>query len=210
MPLTEPAGQGNFSQLGEWTMTERAMRTEGWLGRRLVWGAAVALFVVPVGAKLLLLPGMLWDAADFVFAAVMLGGGAALYDRLSRRSGGIAYRLGACAALAAIFLLIWLNLAVGIIGDEDNPANLMFAVPIALAVGGAIAAGLRPNGMACAMVAAAVAEAMIVPVALIWRLGADSAIWPREVIALGAFFTGLWLAAAWLFRRAAGNAMPAA
>ena len=43
-----------------------------------------------------------------------------------RASGDTAYRLGAGAAIATAFLLIWVNVAVGFLGDEGNPANLMF------------------------------------------------------------------------------------
>ena len=40
----------------------------------------------------------------------------------------------------AAFLLIWINLAVGIIGSEDNPANLMYGAVLLL---GLVACGDR-------------------------------------------------------------------
>ena len=180
---------------------------DGGRGRAVVWAGAVALFLVPVTAKLLI-PSMLWDETDFIFAAVLIFGSAGVYHLLSRQPGGIAYRGGAALALAAIFLLLWLNGAVGIIGSENNPANLMFVGVIAIAIGGSFIARFRAAGMARAMTAAAAAEALIPLVELVARFGAaESPIWPREVIVLSLFFTTLWLGSAWLFRRAAERAM---
>ena len=38
-------------------------------------------------------------------------------------TGNSAYRAAVGVAIAAAFILVWMNLAVGIIGSEDNPAN---------------------------------------------------------------------------------------
>ena len=81
------------------------------------------------------------------------------------------------------------------IGSEDNPANLIYAAVIAVAVAAALLARFRPAGMAGAMVAAAVAQAAAFAVALGAELGFTG---PITV-----FFVALWLASAWLFRKAA-------
>jgi hypothetical protein len=44
----------------------------------------------------------------------------------------------------AAFILIWMNLAVGIIGSEDNPANLMYGGVLAVAIVGAFMVRFRP------------------------------------------------------------------
>ena len=55
------------------------------------------------------------------------------------------------------FLLTWMNLAVGIIGNEENPANLMFfAIPVVGMVG-ALTVRFESRGMAHALVATAIA-----------------------------------------------------
>lgn len=41
-------------------------------------------------------------------------------------SGRNFYRIGAAVALGAAFFEVWMNLAVGIVGSEDNPVNLGF------------------------------------------------------------------------------------
>ena len=43
-----------------------------------------------------------------------------------RMTGNSAYRTGGIA-VAAAFILVWMNLADGVIGTEDNPLNLLYA-----------------------------------------------------------------------------------
>ena len=93
-----------------------------------------------------------WDPADFAVAGGLLVGTGLLYEAAARRSGSVAYRAAAGVALAAAFLLVWLNLAVGIIGDEDNPANAMYIGVLAVGVVGALLARFRPRGMARALI----------------------------------------------------------
>ena len=47
-------------------------------------------------------------------------------------------------AIVAAFLLIWINLAVGINGSEDNPANLMYGGVLTVGVFDRILRGASP------------------------------------------------------------------
>ena len=96
----------------------------------------------------------------------------------------------------AAFALTWVSLAVGIINDLDDPANLMFFGVFATAGIGALVARFKAEGMARAMVMTAAAQILVGLVALVWGKGI-------EAIAFGAFLCTLWLASAWLFRQAA-------
>ena len=104
--------------------------------------------------------------------------------------------------LAALtgFLTIWVNLAVGMLGDEDGTINLVFAGVLFIATAGALIAGLRPRGMALAMLAAAIAQLAAVGVAL--AMGGYDA---RE-LTFTAMFGLPWLASAALFHKAAADA----
>ncbi|UPL49616.1 hypothetical protein [Hymenobacter sublimis] len=115
------------------------------------------------------------------------------------RSG--AYKLAVGVAVAASLLLVWGNLAVGFIGSEDNPANLLYAGVLAVGFIGAILAKLQPQGMAKAMFATALAQFAVPFVAMaIWRPELNlGVLW---VIVLNTIFAGLWVVAGWLFRRA--------
>ena len=112
------------------------------------------------------------------------------------------YRSAVAIALAGSLMLVWLSLGVGIIGADGDPANIMYFGVIAVGIVGAIVARLRPQGMARALFAMALAQALVAAIALIARLGLP---WsgPAEVVLLNAFFIAVFGAAALLFRRAA-------
>ena len=136
-----------------------------------------------------------WDAADFVIFGAMLVGAGGAFELAARRTGNKAYRAAVGVALATAFILIWMNLAVGIIGSEDNPANLMYGGVLAVWLIGAVIARFQPHGMARALVATAIAQALVAVIALIAGLG--------FTLMLTGIFAALWLGSAWLFRRAA-------
>jgi hypothetical protein len=107
-------------------------------------------------------------------------------------------------ALLKAFLLIWMNLAVGIIVGEGNPANLMYVGVLDVGLIGASVARFRPSGMAFALGAMALAQFAVGVIALSAGLGSTGANWPGVIYVLTAFFAALWLLSAWLFHRAAG------
>jgi len=154
-----------------------------------------------VVAGLLLLPAIAmqftsevnWSPGDFVFAAILIGGTALAYDIAVLTRPSHAYRGGVALALAASFLLIWINGAVGIIGNEDNPANLMFGGPLAIAFLGALLSRFRPRGMARTMATAGAAQIAVGVIALTMGV---------LIPFITLFFAALWLTSAVLFRRA--------
>lgn len=169
-----------------------------------------AIRVALATALILLLPFLamqftdevVWDLADFAVAGVLLFGAGLTYALLARKAGNIAYRAAVGVAVAAALVLVWMNLAVGIIGSEDNPANLMYIGVLAVGIIGALFARFQPHGMARALFATALAQALVAVIALIARLGYP---WsgPLELTLLNGFFVVLFAGSAWLFRRAA-------
>jgi hypothetical protein len=79
--------------------------------------------VLSVTAALLLVPlvamqfssEVAWTLADFIVAGVLIAGTGLLYVVLAGRAGGTR-RLLIGAALGAAFVLVWLELAVGLFG----------------------------------------------------------------------------------------------
>lgn len=179
------------------TMTQAARR-DWWRIAR--WSAAAALLCVPAVAMRFPGSGFDWSASDFVMMGALFAGVLGGYEFLAARAPSVAYRAAAVLTMLGLFLLIWLNLAVGIIGSENDNANLMFAGVIAIIVGGACIARFEAGGMSKALFAAAGAQALVGVVAVGGDLGLEGRSWPRDVIVLTSFFTGLWAVAGTLFR----------
>ena len=168
------------------------------------WGFLLALLCLPaIAMRVAPDGGVNWTASDFVFAAVMFGLVGTGFELAFRRAGSWAYRAAAVIAVLATFFLIWLNLAVGIIGNEDNPANLMFGGVLGIGLTGSLVARFGADGMSRTMALAAGAQAFVGTVALAGKLGEGSAAWPWDVADLTIFFTVAWGLAAVLFRKAA-------
>jgi len=94
---------------------------------------------------------------------------------------------------------VWVNLAVGMLGAEGDTPNLMFAAVLLLAIVGALAARLRPPGMARAMTMTG--NAQLLAVALAAALGDYRG---NELVLSGCFALP-WFASALLFRHAAAD-----
>ncbi len=176
-------------------------RRHGSRWRRARWAAAALLLLLPLVA-MQFTDELSWDATDFALAGALVIGVLLSYELAARKRGDTAYRAAVGVALAAASILVWVNGAVGIIGSENNDANLMYGGVLAVGVVGAGIARFQPHGMARALFATALAHASVAVIALIAGLGAPES-GPLEIVALNAFFVALFVGSALLFRRAA-------
>ncbi len=169
--------------------------------------------IVLVTAFILMLPlvamqftdEVVWDLFDFIVIGGVLFGVGLAYELVARRSEKTVYRVAFGVGLAGAFLLLWVNGAVGIIGNEGQPANLMYGAVFAVGFIGSLMARFKPRPMARTLFAAALTQ-MLVPVIalLIWPPPATS--WAPGVFGvfvLSAFFAMLFVISALLFRKAA-------
>lgn len=168
----------------------------------LVACATAALLLVPLVA-MQSTEEVNWTLLDFAVAGCLLFGSGLAYGLIARSTTRIAGRAAACVAVAAALMLVWVNLAVGIIGSENNPANLMYAGVIAIEAIGFAIARLRPRGMAYALSATALAQTLVTVIALAAGLGATEPPGRLGILVLNGPFVALFAASAWLFRRAA-------
>lgn len=162
--------------------------------RIAAWTAAALVLLVPLIA-MQFTDEVAWDVADFaIFGALMLGAGIA-FELAAKKTGNAAYRTGVGLALAAAFLIIWVNGAVGIIGNESNNANMMYYGVLAVGFIGALIARFEPRGMARAMIATAGAQVLVFGIALVAGWGFTGLI--------TFFFLAFWVGSARLFQKAA-------
>ena len=143
-----------------------------------------------------------WTVGDFAFAGAMLVGSGILYE-LAARVGNLAYQAAVVLALAASVLIMWTTGAVGIIGSETNPGNLVFVGLVPLAIVGAIIARGRAAQMAWAMSVVAIGQILVPVVAFASIANPKSDVLQPEVFIAAAFLAALWFASAWFFRKAA-------
>ena len=102
-----------------------------------------------------------------------------------------------------------MNLTVGLMVTEDNPTNLMYGGVLAVGIIGAIIARFQPHGMARALFATALAQALVAVIALIAGMHQAPYSSVGEILGLNGFFVVLFLGSAWLFRNAARERTPA-
>jgi len=141
-----------------------------------------------------------WSLFDFAFAGALLLGTGLLYELATRRAGHVAHRAAVSVALLAALLLVWINGAVGMIGSEGNPANLMYLGVLAVGLIGAWIARLEPGGMSRALFATALAQALVPVIALVAGSG--------PTLLADAFFVALWVVSAVLFRHSSVVSSP--
>ena len=144
-----------------------------------------------------------WDIVDFAVLGAMLLGVALIYALAKRKANNATYKFALGIALLTAFLLMWVNGAVGLIGSENNDANMMYFGVLGVGFVGALIARLQPRGMSLALYATAVSQVAVAAIAIFTGAGSTASMWPQDVLFLTGFFVALWLLSAWLFRRAA-------
>lgn len=182
---------------------------------------SLAVLAVVTGFLLLIpLMGMqfsdevVWTPSDFIVAGTLLFGTGFMYllatQILAPRMGDyIVYRFAVGFALLTGLFLLWANLAVGIIGTEDNPANLLYFGVIAIGLIGAFIAHFKPQGMAYTMFAMALAQALAATIALAGGMYQSPPSSVVEILGVNGFFIMLFVGSAMLFRYTARELAPA-
>lgn len=167
--------------------TTRVLRIAG-------WSLAAILLTLPAVA-MQFDSGVDWSAGDFVFAAIAFGIVGGLLELTARASASLAYRIGAAVALATAFLTIWITLAVGIIGAEDDPRNLAYFGVVGIGACSAVTALGNPRALARAMRATAGVQLLI---GLLHLTGTA-----QQAVMIDGFFAMTWFVSGALFARAA-------
>jgi hypothetical protein len=186
-------------------MTSNASEQGGAINLRVVgWGAAGLILLLPLVA-MRLTDEVNWTTSDFLFAGLLVGSVGLILELAVRQTSDRAYRRAVGCAVAAAFLTIWSNGAVGIVGSENNDANALFHLVPLMALLGSVVARFRSAGLARVMLAAAIVQLVVTVAVLAISWSERASIWPREFIYSAGGFGGLWLASAWLFRKAAAR-----
>jgi len=169
--------------------------------RQIVWIVVVALILMIPLVVMQVTEEVNWTEAvaySFILLAV-----AGTYElALALRTRNTSYRVAFGVGLGSAFLLGWVNGAVGIIGNEGQPANLLYGGVFAVGLIGSLMARFKPHGMARTLFAAALVQMLVPVIALIiWQ---SQISWGGAgmlgVFGLNAFFALLFVGSALLFR----------
>jgi hypothetical protein len=164
------------------------------------WTTATALLLLTPLVAMQFTDEVDWTVSDFVFAGGLLLSAGVTYE-LAARIGNLAYQAGVVVALGAGILIMWVTGAVGIIGSEENPGNLLYLGVVALAIAATVVAQGRAGRMVWAMAATAVATVLTPVIAYVGVAEPASDVLAPEVFIATGFFAAMWLVSAWLFHR---------
>lgn len=149
--------------------------------------------------------GWNWDTFDFVFMGVLIFSAAFTFEMVARLSSNKMYKGAVGITVVAALLLTWMNLAVGIIGNEDNPANAMYFLVIPVGFLGLIASQMKAKGLSVTtfLMSAIVMATPCVALA-VNRPSLDNLPGIFGVFFISAFYAALYLGAGLLFRNSEG------
>lgn len=168
--------------------------------RGIAWAGSALLLLLPAIA-MRFTTEVDRGAGDFVAFAAMLAAACGALELLLRRLVDRWYFAAFVLAAATAFVLLRANLAVGLIGSADRPANALYPAVFGVGAVGALRARLRARGLAWALRATALAQVAVVVVARAnWPIGV-----PRAALG-SAGFVALRLASAAGFARSARRA----
>jgi hypothetical protein len=166
---------------------------------------ATGLLIVPLTASFFV-DGWLWTTFDYVFAWVVFSLVSLGLTLVATGANGFAYKAAGTIAVLTAFLLIWINAAVGIIGDGDllDSPNGLYVAVILGAIMAAVRTRLDSRRMSRVLYGTAMALALIPLISYL--------IWPPSVISwspgvlpvfvLNGFFVLSFVISGLLFRRA--------
>ena len=132
------ASQPEYAMAATAAVTERRPNRLRWVIR----GAAACLLALPLVA-MQFTREVQWTGIDFAVMGTLLAIACGAYELGAWLSGDRIYRAAFGLAVLTGFLLMWVTLAVGIIGAENDEANVLFLGVLATGAIGAVLARFR-------------------------------------------------------------------
>ena len=141
-----------------------------------------------------------WSIIDFVIAGALLFGTGTLFVLVMRAPENIIYKCAMVLTIGATFLMIWANLAVGLIGSGPNPGNLMYIGVLAILIIGIYLSRFKAVGLERAMFVTALALAIVAVIALLAGMHNYPQSSVIEIIGVNLFFIAPYVLSGLLFR----------
>ena len=170
--------------------------------RIIGWSLVAFLIALPAIAMASGAEGVDWGSEDFIAATILLGGSGLVVEGLVRVSRDWSYRIAAVLITFGTLFTLWSNLAVGIVGNEDNPFNIGYFLIVPLLILGTTLAGAKARGMAGVARTAAIFYVGMGIAAFASGQGDPAPF----IIGIHALFVAIFAGAGFLFQQVARNA----
>lgn len=144
-----------------------------------------------------------WSVIDFITMGALIFGTGTSFVVVLRYATNNIYKVAMVGAFGTTFLMIWANLAVGLIGSGPHWGNMMYMVVFAVVIIGSTRSRFSERGMERVMYGSAITLVLIAIIALVANMDASSGSSVNEIIAVNGFFATLYVISGALFRLAA-------
>lgn len=141
-----------------------------------------------------------WSVFDFIVMGALLFGTGVVFVLAMRVAKQIVYRVAMGLAIGTTFLMIWANLAVGLIGSGPNLGNLLYIGVVAVLIIGIYFSRFKSLGLERTMFATALALIVVAMVALLTNMHNDPGSSVTEIIGVNVFFATPYIVSGLLFR----------
>ena len=177
------------------------MKTQKSLSQPVFWVALVTLLILCVPfVAMQFTDEVKWGIADFIIMGILIFGAGFSYVLITRSSSNIIHKAAVALAIGSTLLLIWANLAVGLIGSGPNVANLMYIGVVAIVIAGTFLSNFSAKGMERVMFTSAFALALFIVIQLFGKMYQYPGSPVTEVIGINSFFATLFAISGCLFR----------
>ncbi|MES2554929.1 MAG: hypothetical protein V4604_02200 [Bacteroidota bacterium] len=146
-----------------------------------------------------------WGVADFIIMGLLLFITGFSFVLITRYTNSLVHRLAVAGAIGTTFLMIWANMAVGLIGYGPNPGNLMYLGVIGVIIGGIVLSNFTARGMERTMFATALTLIAHTAIALLTGMHKYPESSVESIICVNGFFATLFAVSGLLFRYEALN-----
>lgn len=146
---------------------------------------------------------VVWTLGDFVFAGTLLFGTGTTLVLAATKFQSLTYKMGMSIGIISIFLLVWVNGAVGIVGHEGEPINVLYFIIPAVGLIGSFLCRLNSQGMFYTLSIMAVIPLVIAVIAILGYMQEPPHNTALQILSTNAFFTVLFSLSAISFRNAA-------
>jgi hypothetical protein len=177
------------------------MKKQKNLSRSVFWVAFITVIILSIPLLAMQFTDEVnWSLVDFIIVGILIFCTGLSYVLLTRSSSDIIHRAAVALAIGSTLLLIWTNLAVGLIGSGPNAGNLMYIVIVAIVIIGIFLSRFTTKGMEMVMFTVAITLVLFAVIQLLVKMYQYPGSSVIEIIGVNSFFAILFAVSGLLFR----------